>query len=93
MYPYNRCVIRRSWWLSRKLGPREYPPPQMEDGATSAARKSAENHHEPVFGDQLEYTEGAQLVKGLWGSRLATLTMFFFTILFFKSRWVSLDLA
>ena len=72
MYPYNRTIVRRSWFLSRTA----------EAGGASAA---GEKGKEPVHGDSLQYEEAFDVGGGKLRSALVTFAM---GMLFMASSWV-----
>lgn len=75
MYPYNRCIVRRSWALSR------LNPKTLADGPVK-------NGDEPVHGGGLEYEEAMETGSRLM-ALLTSGLLVIFGVLFFGSRIVS----
>lgn len=99
MYPYNRLIVRRSWYLSTldtSLYPKHqdderYPLRSKGKGRASGANNNS-TEKEPVHGDDLEYEEAITMPNQAvaW---VFSFTIFSFFALFFTSRIVSLSLS
>lgn len=102
MYPYNRLIVRRSWYLSTidsslhskhqdQDKDERYPLRNKGKGKGKGKGESQgenENGFEPVHGDSLEYEEAVVMPNQLvaW---LFSFSCFSFFALFFTSRLVS----
>lgn len=73
MWPLNRCVVRRSWYLYRE----------------AAGSPATSDSNEPVMGPELLYEEAMTFGMGRLGSSLLSLVMFTLLGLFVQFRWVS----
>ncbi|ORY31619.1 Saccharopine dehydrogenase-domain-containing protein [Naematelia encephala] len=81
MYPYNRCIIRRSWFLSRlSLARRSSPPHSKKPSGDD------QSEQEPRHVDGLVYQEALQVPSRFWAVT-ATVAMGVFGLLFFTSKW------
>jgi len=76
MYPYNRCIVRRSWALSR------LDPKTLADGPVRNVGD------EPVHGGGFEYQEAMETGSKLM-ALLTSGLLFIFGVLFFGSSLVS----
>jgi hypothetical protein len=79
-FPYNRAVVRRSWWLSR-----------LASTTISLDGQHSNENLEPVFGDNLEYSEALQVdwpVGAKAGALLLSAAMFVLGGLFMGSSLV-----
>lgn len=80
MYPYNRCIVRRSWWLSR-----------VSSSTFSESNQEAEDTGEPRHGEELVYEESMQFPNRIMAGIFSSM-VFGFVGLFFASSLVSLVL-
>ena len=76
MYPFNRCIVRRSWWLSR-----------LPTSSSAKSNASIDDLQEPKHGDEMVYKEAWEWPNSLM-AYLASGIVFGFAGLFFASRWV-----
>ena len=71
MYPFNRCVVRRSWWLS-----------QIPISSLNPSKILIEDGKEPRHGAELVYDEAMQLPNRVMAAFVSggfyVLLMFFF---------------
>lgn len=99
MYPYNRLIVRRSWFLSgidTSLFPRPSAPEQGSryalrnkgKGRSSSDQKESGGDKEPVHGDELQYEEAVIMPSKVWAWLFSFLNFSFFA-LFFTSSIVS----
>jgi hypothetical protein len=100
MYPYNRLIVRRSWYLS-SLDTSLYPKhakdeeryPVRSKGKGRASGANNDNvRPEPVHGDELEYEE-AMVMPNQAVAWVFSFTIFSFFALYFTSSIVSLLLG
>ena len=97
MYPYNRLIVRRSWYLSTidsSLYPKHsddgrYPLRNKGKGRSSTQGESSGS--EPVHGDGFKYEEAIVMPNKLaaWAFSFSCFAFFAF---FFTSRLVSLSI-
>lgn len=88
MYPYNRTLVRRSWFLSRLA--EAQAGGADADGNGNAREDATGVGKEPVHGDKLEYEEGMDVGGGRVVSALVTFGMGVFFGLFMASALVCL---
>ncbi|CAD6582714.1 MAG: hypothetical protein TREMPRED_003372 [Tremellales sp. Tagirdzhanova-0007] len=74
MYPHNRCIVRRSWWLSR-----------IPISSFLNSNASIGDSNEPKHGDEMVYRESLEWPNSLM-AYLASGILFGFAGLFFASR-------
>ena len=79
MWPFNRCIVRRSWALS------QHNPDLI---ASKALEKDEKAGKEPVHGEKFVYEESHETGSKL-GALLLTGSIMLFGVLFFGSRLVS----
>jgi hypothetical protein len=82
MYPYNRCIVRRSWFLSR-----------LDTGVVSSSRQAShdnddEQDDEPRHGDGFEYREAMETGSTLKAMLISGASLLF-GVLFFGCSLVS----
>ena len=77
MYPYNRCIVRRSWFISR-----------LNHSATSRST-TEEDSTEPIHGPDLVYEEAMQL-GSRFQALIVSAGLMFVGLMMFGSRLVSL---
>ncbi len=80
MYPYNRCIVRRSWWLSR-LPASSYASP------TEKVEVDAPKH-----GEEMVYREAMQMPSKFQAFILSSIVFGLFG-LFFTSSLVSFPIG
>lgn len=68
MYPYNRTLVRRSWFLSR-LDEAQQPSKASDENDGASGKK------EPVHGPKLIYEEAMDVGGSKWFSMLVTAVM------------------
>jgi len=98
MYPYNRLIVRRSWYLSTidsSLYSKHDGDDENGNGRYNTRNKGkgkgktqGGSDFEPVHGDKFEYEEAIVMPNQLvaW---LFSFSCFSFFALFFTSSWVS----
>jgi hypothetical protein len=77
MWPYNRCVVRRSWALS-----------QQDPNTLSDRSLDRSGGKEPKHGDEFTYEESLE-TGSKWTAILGSLAVMLFGVLFFGSSIVS----
>jgi hypothetical protein len=93
MYPYNRLIVRRSWYLSTidsSLYPKHSGDERRNKGKGRSSMQGQSSGSEPVHGDGFKYEE-AMVMPNKIAAWAFSFSCFAFFAFFFTSRLVSVS--